>query len=146
MPDSSTPAPAISQEKPGKSGYSSARVRARAATALLGVLSPILPLLILALATPSAVAGKVGCLPAAYASYLEGRSLLGQRTSRDLRHALELFSLAIAEDPGCAPALAGRARAHALLFDYSAARKALELEPASALYELNLGYRMFWAR
>ena len=182
-------------------------------------MGPILLVLITALAAPSVAAAEVGCSSAAYDSYLEGRILLDRRTARDLRTALEHFDRAIAKDTGCAPALAGRARAHALLFDYSAAReaalaalaldpelaeahaalgfvrlqadwdragaeeslrravaldpedptahhwlaiclevsgrgeeaiaearKALELEPASRLYQLNLGYRMFWAR
>lgn len=179
----------------------------------------LLLILISALATLSRVAAIEVCSPEASDSYVIGELLLGKRTARDLEEALEHFGQAIAADEDCAPAFAGRARAHALLFEYpeareaaltalaldpdlaeahaalgfvqlqadwdreggekslrraialdpeeptahhwlaiclevsgrgdqavAAASEALRLAPASTLYSLNLGYRLFWAR
>lgn len=182
-------------------------------------MSPILLLLLLTATAAEPEAAIAGCSQIAHDSYLEGQLLLGKRTSHDLEAALAHFDRAIATDPDCAPAFAGRARAHALLYEYleareaalaaleldpdlseahaalgfvrlqadwdrkgaeeslrravaldpgdsaahhwlaiclevsgrvdeaiAQARQALELEPAAPLYQLNLGYRLFWAR
>ena len=87
-------------------------------------MSRILQFLILVLAAPSAGAAPVDCSPAAKELYLEGHSLLGARTARDLRAAIEHFDRPLAADADCAPAFAGRARAHALLYEYQQAREA----------------------
>jgi TolB-like protein/Tfp pilus assembly protein PilF len=80
----------------------------------------------------------------AYEWYLRARQLLHQETTRDLSRAREMFERAIELDPAYAPAWAGLATVHAMLYEWMGARdddleraeraaaKALELGPELA--------------
>lgn len=63
---------------------------------------------------------------AAAAAHAQGQEHLARRAPDDLRAALRDFERAVAADPGFAPAFAGLAEAHALLYDYPRAREAAE--------------------
>ena len=85
--------------------------------------------------------------PAAYAAYLEGRTLLYRRTREGLRGAVALFQQAIAQDSTFAPAYASLASAYYLLVIYqyggvdylSAYTRALELANRAVALDSNLG-------
>ncbi|MCK7596633.1 tetratricopeptide repeat protein [Microbulbifer sp. CAU 1566] len=118
----------------------------------------------IALQVASALAGKLqsgrdlgpraaGISSAAYDNYLKGRFYWHRRSERDLKAAVEYFEQAIALAPEYAPAWAGLADALAVLgfYDYlppaeaftrarGAARRTLQLDPANASAEANLGY------
>jgi serine/threonine-protein kinase len=89
----------------------------------------------------------------AYDLYLLGRHHWYKRTEVSMRRALELFNQAIAADPMYAPAYSGIADASALLASWqfaspeetypqaaAAARRAIELDPASADAHASLGF------
>src|SRR5512141_897924 len=89
----------------------------------------------------------------AYDLYLLGRHHWYKRTEASMRRALELFDQAISADPAYAPAYSGIADASALLASWqfasaeenypraaAAARRALELDPASADAHASLGF------
>jgi serine/threonine-protein kinase len=81
---------------------------------------------------------------AAAAACAEGEKHLAGRTSADLRAALRDFERATAADPTFAPAFAGLAETHALLYDYPPAReaalKALALDDRLASAHAALGF------
>jgi adenylate cyclase len=80
----------------------------------------------------------------AYDYYLRGRKFFYMVTKRNIQHALQMYSKAIALDPKYALAYAGIADSHSFLFMYGdatqenldkadeASRKAIELDPDSA--------------
>jgi len=89
--------------------------------------------------------------PAAYVAYIKGRYFLNKRTREDLTKAMDLFQLAIANDPSYAPAYVGLSdayivagggayiapeRAHPLA--EAAAKRALELDDSSAEAHVSL--------
>ncbi|HMA21994.1 MAG TPA: protein kinase [Gemmatimonadaceae bacterium] len=89
----------------------------------------------------------------AYDLYLLGRHHWYKRTEASMRRALELFDQAISADPAYAPAYSGIADASAVLASWqfasaeenypraaAAARRALELDPASADAHASLGF------
>lgn len=89
----------------------------------------------------------------AYDLYLLGRHHWYKRTEISMRRALELFNEAVAADPMYAPAYSGIADASALLASWqfaspeetypqaaAAARRALDLDPASADAHASLGF------
>jgi serine/threonine-protein kinase len=89
----------------------------------------------------------------AYDLYLLGRHHWYKRTEVSMRRALELFNQAVAADPLYAPAYSGIADASALLASWqfasaaesypqaaAAARRAIELDPASADAHASLGF------
>ena len=89
----------------------------------------------------------------AYDLYLLGRHHWYKRTEVSMRRALELFNEAIVADPTYAPAYSGIADASALLASWqfassaesypqaaAAARRAIELDPASADAHASLGF------
>lgn len=91
--------------------------------------------------------------PAAYESYLRGRSFWNQRTEASLHRAVEQFNKAIEVDPKYAPAYSGIADCYTTLgyFSYldpldafprakEAATKALELDPSLADAHTSLAY------
>ena len=91
--------------------------------------------------------------PKAYDAYLRGRNELGKQRGDALLKGAQFFQQAIDAEPQYAPAYAGLADAYSLLANYSvmtpgeafpqakaAARKALELDPASAEAHTALGY------
>ncbi len=98
-----------------------------------------------------ATAGAVD--PAAYESYLRGRSFWNQRSEASLLKAIDQFHKAIEVDPGYAPAYSGLADCYTTLgylsyldpFDAfprarDAAGKALELDPSLAEAHTSLAY------
>ena len=98
-----------------------------------------------------ATAGAVD--PAAYESYLRGRSFWNQRSEASLLKAIEQFHKAIEVDAGYAPAYSGLADCYTTLGYLSyldpldafprardAATKALELDPSLAEAHTSLGY------
>ncbi len=62
--------------------------------------------------------------PTAAEAFAEGQKLLARREPEDIRAALRHFEQATAVDAAFAPAFAGLAEAHALLYDYPRAREA----------------------
>lgn len=91
--------------------------------------------------------------PAAYDNYLKGRFYWHKRSQSGLLAAVDYFEQSIAMAPDYAPAWAGLADALAVLgfYDYlapseaftrarGAARRTLQLDPANASAEANLGY------
>jgi serine/threonine-protein kinase len=89
----------------------------------------------------------------AYDLYLLGRHHWYKRTEASMRRALELFNEAVTADPTYAPAYSGIADASALLASWqfassgesypravAAARRAIELDPASADAHASLGF------
>jgi len=98
-----------------------------------------------------ATAGAVD--PAAYESYLRGRSFWNQRSEASLLKAVDQFNKAIEVDPGYAPAYSGLADCYTTLGYLSyldpldafprardAATKALELDPSLAEAHTSLAY------
>ena len=81
--------------------------------------------------------------PAAEA-YAQGQQHLARRTAADLRSALEDFERATDADANFAPAYAGMAETHALLYDYpnarAAALRALALDDHLAAAHAVLGF------
>jgi serine/threonine-protein kinase len=88
-----------------------------------------------------------------YDLYLLGRFHWNKRTETGMRYALELFERAVEADPNYAPAYSGIADASALLASWqfaspaemyprasAAARRAIELDPASAEAHASLGF------
>jgi TolB-like protein/tetratricopeptide (TPR) repeat protein len=88
-----------------------------------------------------------------YDLYLLGRFHWNKRTEPGMRYALELFERAVEADPNYAPAYSGVADASALLASWqfaspaemypraaAAARRAIELDPASAEAHASLGF------
>ena len=91
--------------------------------------------------------------PAAYESYLRGRSYWNQRSEASLYKAIEQFNKAIDIDPGYAPAYSGTADCYTTLGYLSyldpldafprardAATKAIELDPSLAEAHASLAY------
>jgi TolB-like protein/DNA-binding winged helix-turn-helix (wHTH) protein/Tfp pilus assembly protein PilF len=91
--------------------------------------------------------------PAAYESYLRGRSYWNQRSEASLHKAIEQFNKAIDIDPGYAPAYSGMADCYTTLGYLSyldpldafprardAATKAIELDPSLAEAHASLAY------
>jgi tetratricopeptide (TPR) repeat protein len=81
---------------------------------------------------------------AATLAYEEGQERLARRTPADINAARQHFELAIGADPNFAPAYAGLAEAHALLYDYrrakEAALQALTLDDRLAAAHAVLGF------
>jgi TolB-like protein len=104
-----------------------------------------------------ALAQKPTCNVQAYDYYLRGRQYLHQLRRRSLEFALQMFTRAIQIDPGYAPAHAGKADCHALLYmmwDRSdatlaqadeASRKAQELGPELAESHVARGLALYLA-
>ena len=93
--------------------------------------------------------------PEAYEAYLRGRYLWAELAEQGLRKALSFFEAAVATDPSHAPSYAGVADAYGQLGfagalapveafprAKTAARKALELDPASAEEHASLAYAL----
>lgn len=89
----------------------------------------------------------------AYDAYLRGRALQATQNAERLKETIPAFQRAIDLDPGYAPAYAGLADSYSLLANYAvlpprdafppaeaAARKAIELDPASAEAHTALAY------
>lgn len=82
-------------------------------------------------------------------AYRQGQERLARRTVEDLRGALRDFERAAAADPTFAPAFAGLAETHALLYDYPRAReaalKAVALDARLATAHAVLGFVLLHA-
>ena len=89
--------------------------------------------------------------------YLKGRFYWNKRTPESLNQAVDAFSQAIARDPNYAEAYVGLADCYNLLREFSAipaneayfkafaaAKKAVELDPASADAHASLAFVSFW--
>jgi len=89
--------------------------------------------------------------------YLKGRYYWNKRTPDDLQKAVDLFTQAIVQDPGYAPAYVGLADCYNLLREFSvmppeeaypraraAAQKAVDLDPNSAEAQNSLAFALFW--
>ncbi len=95
--------------------------------------------------------------PAAYETYLKGRYLIERRTDESLRHGLDALEDALRIDPTLVLAHVGVADAYNLMGFMTvlppteafpraqqAARRALEINPASAEAVTSLAYGVFW--
>ena len=89
--------------------------------------------------------------------YLQGRYYWNKRTPEDLRRAVDLFTQAIVRDPNYAKAYVGLADCYNLLREFAAmppqeafplalaaARKAVELDPASAEAQASLAFSTWY--
>jgi tetratricopeptide (TPR) repeat protein len=98
-----------------------------------------------------------GVNPNAEEFYLKGRYYWNKRTPDDLNKAVDLFTQAIVQDPGYAPAYVGLADCYNLLREFSAmppseaypraraaAEKAVEIDPSSAEAHNSLAFALFW--
>ena len=98
------------------------------------------------------LANMAGTSPAAYVAYLKGRYYWNKRTGESIEKAEQYFQQAIDADPSYAAAYSGladcnsglawhgfKAPAEALPKAYAAARKAAEIDPASAEAHASLG-------
>jgi tetratricopeptide (TPR) repeat protein len=102
--------------------------------------------------------GRTGAAdPAAQELYLKGKFYWNKRSPESLDQAVDYFNQAIARDPGYAKAYSGLADCYNLLREYSvmppsvawpkataAARKAVELDNASAEAHASLGFALFY--
>jgi len=109
--------------------------------------------LTLARSTPTALRGAD---PELARGYLACRYAWSKRTAEQLRDSVDCFTQLLVRDPGFAPAYAGLADSYNLLREYSlmpdgeafpraitAARKAVELDPASSLGHRALAFAAF---
>jgi tetratricopeptide (TPR) repeat protein len=109
--------------------------------------------LTLARSTPAALRGAD---PELARGYLACRYAWSKRTAEQLRDSVDCFTQLLVRDPGFAPAYAGLADSYNLLREYSlmpdgeafpraitAARKAVELDPASSLGHRALAFAAF---
>jgi adenylate cyclase len=93
--------------------------------------------------------------PEAYDYYLRGRKFFYAMTSRDFKHAIQMYDRAIELDPNYANAYAGIADTYSQMYRFAdatpenaakalkASRKAVELDPDSAEAHASLGLSLF---
>ncbi len=107
--------------------------------------------------SPTAVPARVAPSREAEDLYLKGRYYWNKRTPESLNQALEAFTQAIFQDPRYADAYVGLADCYNLMREFStmpaneaygnafsAARKAVELDPQSAEAHASLAFATFW--
>ena len=106
---------------------------------------------------PAVAAATRPILPASYDAYVRGRHALDKRSESDLHEAVRFFQDSIDADPTYAPPYAGMADSYGQLGYGSyispedafpraraAARKAIELDPASAEAHASLGFALMY--
>ena len=109
------------------------------------------------LPSPSAISAHATPSREAEDLYLKGRYYWNKRTPESLRQALDAFTQAIFKDPRYADAYVGLADCYNLMREFStmpaneaylnafsAARKAVELDPQSADAHASLAFATFW--